>query len=152
MPAHVGIPSNKTADRLAKAAAKLSQPHLSTLYKEVKTLLKQKQKSVWRLRNNGHDPQKDQINTLDRKTHATIFRLRADHCGPRKHLKRDCVSLIQPTVNVALRSKLLSTFFRPAHTWSQFWPEDTKGGTKLWGHAAELQRTADFLAAPGLRI
>ena len=28
--------------------------------------------------------------------------------------------LIQPTVNVALRSKLLSTFFRPAHTWRQY--------------------------------
>ena len=28
--------------------------------------------------------------------------------------------LIQPTVNVALRSKLLSIFFRPAHTWRQY--------------------------------
>ena len=34
----------------------------------------------------------------------------------------------------------------------QFWPEDTEVGTKLWGQAAELQRTADFLAATGLRI
>ena len=30
------------------------------------------------------------------------------------------VLLIQPTVNVALRSKLLSPFFRPAHTWRQY--------------------------------
>ena len=35
---------------------------------------------------------------------------------------------------------------------SVFWPEDTEVGTKLWGQAAELQRTADFLAATGLRI
>ena len=34
----------------------------------------------------------------------------------------------------------------------QFWPEDTEVGTKLWGQTAELQRTADFLAASGLRI
>ena len=59
VPAHVGIAGNETADRLAKAAAKLPQPHLSTSYKEVKTILKQKQKSAWRLKNNGYDPQKD---------------------------------------------------------------------------------------------
>ena len=56
--------------------------------KEVKTLLKQKQKSAWRLKNNGYDPQKDQINTLDRRTQITIFHLRTGHCGLRKHLKK----------------------------------------------------------------
>ena len=61
VPAHVGIAGNETADRLAKVTAKLPQPHFSTTYKEVKTLLKQKQKSACRLKNNGYDPQKDQI-------------------------------------------------------------------------------------------
>ena len=79
VPAHVGIAGNETAGRLARAAAKLSQPHLSTSYKEVKTLLKQKQKSAWRLKNNGYDPQEDQINTLDRRTQTTIFHLRTGH-------------------------------------------------------------------------
>ena len=46
VPARVGIAGNETADRLAKAGAKLPQPHRSTSYKEVKTLLKQKQKSA----------------------------------------------------------------------------------------------------------
>ena len=50
LPAHVGTAGNETADRLAKAAAKLPQPHFSTSYKEVKTLLKQKLKSAWRLK------------------------------------------------------------------------------------------------------
>ena len=53
VPAHVGIAESETADRPAKTVAKLPQPHLSTSYKEVKTLLKQKQKSAWRLKNNG---------------------------------------------------------------------------------------------------
>ena len=88
VPTHVGIAGNETADRLAKAAAKLPQPHFSTTYKEVKTLLKQKQKSAWRLKNKGYDPQKYQINTLDRRTQTTIFRLRTGQCGLRKHLKR----------------------------------------------------------------
>ena len=75
VPAHVGIAGNGTADRLANAAAKLPQPYLSASYKEVKTLLKQKQKSAWRLKNNEYDPQKAQINTLDIRTQTTIFRL-----------------------------------------------------------------------------
>ena len=78
----VGIAGNETADKLAKAAAKL-QPHLSISYKEVKTLLKQKQKSDCRLKNDGYDPQKVQINTLDRRTQTTIFRLCTGHCGLR---------------------------------------------------------------------
>ena len=61
-------------------------------------------------------------------TQTTIFRLCNGHCG-----------LLQPIVNVALLIKLLSTFFRPAHTWrlhQQFLPEDTEVGTKLWGQAS----------------
>ena len=36
----------------------------------------------------GYDPQKDQINTPDRRTQTTICRLCTGHCGLRKHLKR----------------------------------------------------------------
>ena len=155
VPAHVGIAGNETADRLAKATAKLPQLHFSTTYREVKILLKQKQKSAWRLRNNGYDPQKDQINTLDRRTQTTIFRLRTGHCGLRKHLKRlgladsahcECGSEEQTPEHILQTCPHLETVRQ------QFWPEDTEVGTKLWGQAAELQRTADFLAATGLRI
>ena len=110
---------------------------------------------VWRLRNNGYDPQKDQINTLDRRTQTTIFRLRTGHCGLRKHLKRlgladsahcECGSEEQTPEHILQTCPHLETVRQ------QFWPEDTEVGTKLWGQAAELQRTADFLAATGLRI
>ena len=124
-------------------------------YKEVKTLLKQKQKSAWRLKNNGYDPQKDQINTFDRRTPATIFRLHTGHCVLRKHLKRlgladsancECGSDEQTPEHILQTCPHLETVHQ------QFWPEDTEVGTKLWGQTAELQRTADFLAATGLRI
>ena len=138
---------------------------------------KQKQKSAWRPKkktnknkknqqkktnkktkkpnNNGYDPQKDQINTLDRRTQTTIFRLRTGHCGLRKHLKRlglaysahcECGSEEQTPEHILQTCPHLETVHQ------QFWPEDTEVGTKLWGQAAELQRTADFLAATGLRI
>ena len=145
VPAHVGIAGNKTADRVAKAAAKLPQPHLSTSYKEVKTLLKQKQKSAWRLRNNGYDPQKDQINTFDRRTQTTIFCLCTGHCALRKHLKRlslaasahyKCGSEEQTPEHFLHTCPHLKTVRQ------QFWPEDTEVGTKLWGQAAELQQTS----------
>ena len=107
------------------------------------------------LRNNGYDSQKDQINTLDRRTQTTIFRLRTGHCGLRKHLKRlgladsahcECGSEEQTPEHILQTCPHLETVRQ------QFWPEDTEVGTKLWGQAAELQRTADFLAATGLRI
>ena len=133
---HADIAGNETADRLAKAAVKLPQPHFSTTYKEVKTLLKQKQKSAWRLKNNGYDPQKDHINTLDRRTQTTIFRLSTGHCGLRKHLKRlgladsahcECGSEEQTPEHILQTCPHLETVHQ------QFWPEDTEVGTKLWG-------------------
>ena len=102
-----------------------------------------------------YDPQKDQINTLDRRTQTTIFRLRTGHCGLRKHLKRlgladsvhcECGSEEQTPEHI------LQTCPRMETVRQQFWPEDTEVGTKLRGQAAELQRTADCLAAAGLRI
>ena len=119
VPAHVGIAGNETADRLAKAAAKLPQPHFSTTYKEVQTLLKQKQKSAWRLKNSGYDPQKDQINTLDRRTQTTIFRLCTGHCGLRKHLKR----------------LYRSCWFSPLWMW--LW------GANSWAHSSDLPTPGD---------
>ena len=81
VPAHVGIAENETADSLAKTAANLPPPH-------TKTHQKQNQKSAWRLKNDGYDPQKDLIDTLDRRTQTSIIRLRTGHYGLRKHLKR----------------------------------------------------------------
>ena len=133
VPAYVGIAGNEIADRLAKAAAKLPN---STSYKEVKTLLKQKQKSAWRLKTNGYDPQKDQINTLDRRIQTTIFCLHTGHCGLRRHLKRlglansaHCeYGSEEPTLEHILQACPHLETVRHL-----FWPEDTEVGTKLSG-------------------
>ena len=73
VPEHADIAKNAIAGRLPKAAEVLPHPNISISAKEVKILLKQKKKSVWRLRNNGYDLQKDQISTLDKRTQTTIF-------------------------------------------------------------------------------
>ena len=92
----------------------------TTSYKElVKTLLKQKQKSAWRLKYNGYDPQKSQINALDRRTQTTIFCVSVSHCGLRKHLKRLCLT-DSAHCECGSEEKLLSTFFKLAHTWRQY--------------------------------
>ena len=155
IPAHVGIAGNEAADRLAKDGAKLPQFHSSTSYREAKTLLKSKQKAEWKAKNNGYDPQLDQINSLDRRSQTTIFRLRTGHCGLRKHLKRlgladaancECGSDEQTPEHI------LQTCPHHEEARLDYWPEDTGLLTKLWGPVDELQRTADFMAATGLKI
>ena len=119
------VPANETADRLAKAAAKFHQPHLSTSYKEVKTLLKQQQESAWRLKSNGYDPQTDHINTFGRMTQTTIFHLRAGHCVLRKHRKRlglaDSVQSECGSDEQTLK-RILQTCPHPETVRQQFWP------------------------------
>ena len=95
---------------------------------------------------------KTRLSTLDRRTQTTTFRLRTGHCGLGKHLKRlglpdsahcECGSEEQTPEHILQTCPHLKTARQ------QFWSEGTKVGTKLWGQAAELQRTADFLTATG---
>ena len=102
-----------------------------------------------------YDPQKDQINTLDRRTQTTIFCLHTGHCGLTKHLKR--LGLADSAhceygFEEQTPEHILQTCPHLGTIRQQFWPEDTEVGTKQWAQAAELQRTADFLTATGLRI
>ena len=121
-------------------------------YKEVKSLLKQKQKSVWRLKNNGFDPQKDQINTLDRRTQTTIFHLCTGHCGLRNHLKRLGLTDSAHCRCEQTLEHILQTSQHLEIVHQQFWPEDIEVGTMFRGQTHEQQRTSSFLAAIGLRI
>ena len=70
-------------------------------------------------KNNGYDLQKDQINTLDTRAQTTIFRPRIGYCGLKKHLKR--LSLADSArCECDSEEQILSTSFRPAHTWRQY--------------------------------
>ena len=92
---------------------------------------------------------------LDRRGQTTIFRLRTGHCGLKKHLKRlglcvtahcECGSDEQTPEHILQYCPHLE----PAR--QEYWPEDTSLNTKLWGPAAELQKTVDFLTTTELRI
>ena len=155
IPAHVGIAGNEVADKLAKEGARLPQPHTLTSYQEVKTLLKRKEKEKWKAKNNGYEPLQDQINMLDRKSQTTIFRLRTGHCRLRKHMKRlgladnaNC----ECGLDEQTPEHILQTCPHQEAARLFYWPDDTDLGTKLWGPAAELQRTADFITTIGLTI
>ena len=115
----------------------------------------QQQQNKTKQKPNGYYPQKDQINTFDRRTQTTIFRLCTGHCGLRKRPKR--LGLADSAhgksgAEEQTPEHILQTCPHLETVRQQFWPEDTEVGTKLWGQAAELHRTADFLAATGLRI
>ena len=92
---------------------------------------------------NMTQPDHAEINTLDRRTQTTTFRLRTRHCGLRKHLKRsglndsaqcECGSEAQTPEHIHQTCPLLET------TRQQSWPEDTEEGTKL---RASCRTTAD---------
>ncbi len=92
---------------------------------------------------------------LDRKSQTAIFRLRTGHCGLRKHLKRmgledtakcECGAEEQTPEHILQYCPHQETIRQ------NFWPSETSLGSKLWGPADELKRTAEFLEATGLRI
>ncbi|KAK7098746.1 hypothetical protein V1264_002982 [Littorina saxatilis] len=97
----------------------------------------------------------DQLVKLNRRSQTTILRLRTGHCGLNKHLKRlglrdtaqcECGSEEQTPEHILQTCPHLETARQ------HYWPEDTSLGTKRWGPAAELLKTADFMATTDLTI
>ena len=151
----MGIGGNERADGLAKEGSRLPQPHIPTSFKEAKTLLQRRKKEQWKEKNGGYNPQEDQLHMLDRRAQTTIFRLRTGHCGLKKHLKRLGLS---DTAHCECGSEeqtphhILQTCPHHEAARQKYWPADTDVGTKLWGPAAELLKTVDFMAATELKI
>ncbi|KAK7087583.1 hypothetical protein V1264_021615 [Littorina saxatilis] len=109
----------------------LSRVKISFLNLEAKTFLKRKSKTEWKKKNNNYSSQKDQINSLDRRSQTTILRLRTGHCGLNKHLKR---LGLRDTAQCVCGSEeqtpehILHTCPHLETACQHYWPEDTTHG------------------------
>ena len=69
-------------------AEKKGQPSSHLSYKELKTLIRNRQKSTFIASIGEYNPQKDPLHQLSRHEQTTIFRLRTGHCGLKGYLKK----------------------------------------------------------------
>ena len=121
LPRTSALPScwpDETADRLTKAAATPSTSPLHLIQRSQDPSETEAEISLETKKNNGYDPQKDQIHTLDRRTQTTIFRLRTGHCGLRK-----------------TSEEIRSCWFSPLWMW--LW------GANPWAHFSDLPTPGD---------
>ena len=155
IPAHVGVAGNEAADRLAKEASKLPQPHPPVSYNEAKTLLKSSFSTDWADGNDGYSPTNDSLNELNRHGQTIIFRLRTGHCGLRKHMKRigiadtaecQCGAEEQTPLHILQSCPNLEELRQ------KVWAADVSFQTKLWGDTENLLKTVQFITASGLKI
>ena len=87
IPAHTGTAGSEIADQLAKEGRKKDQPSSHLSHKELRTLIRNRQKSTFIASIGGYNPQKDLLHQLSRHEQTTIFRVRTGHCGLKGHLK-----------------------------------------------------------------
>ena len=131
----------------------MNQDHNSISYQESKTIIKSTIKQNWKKENNIEA--NDSINQLNRKDQVLIFRLRTGHCRLNSHMYKlklshtdecPCETGIQtpehllqhcPTYNIQRQ---------------EIWQGEVSLQDKLYGTAANLQRTAEFVTNTGLTI
>ncbi|XP_070195246.1 uncharacterized protein [Littorina saxatilis] len=156
VPAHVGLPGNEQADRLAKEGSRqLTQPSNPATYEETKTLVRSKFRADWVAQNDGYRADQDPIRKLERNQQTLIFCLRTGDCGLRAHLKRIGITdtaLCECGQADQTPSHMLQDC--PSHEARrrEQWPDGKDLRTKLWGTADELRRTASFAASLGERL
>ncbi|XP_041377391.1 uncharacterized protein LOC121389807 [Gigantopelta aegis] len=153
IPAHYNIAGNDKVDSLAKCGSKLIQETVSTSYQEIKTIIKRKQKEVWKSQNGvtNHDPWE----TLERRGQITIVRLHTGHCRLNFHLHKlnlchtsDC----QCGTGLQTPEHILQQWSLHNSERSHFWPHGTDLHQKLWGSREDLQTTVQFITEVGLSV
>ena len=152
VPAHVGIPGNERADRLAKEGSQLPQPTIPATYEETKTLLRSRFRRGWVAMNGGYQAHQDSIRMLERRQQTTIYRLRTGHCSLRAHLKRIGVaatSLCECGLADQTPSHVLQDCPLHDDRRQRIWPGGGDLYSKLWGTAAQLHVTCQFMASLG---
>ena len=155
IPAHTGIVGNEIADQLAKEGRKKDKPSSHLSYKEIRTLIRNRQKSTFIASIGGYTPQKDPLHQLSRHEQTTIFCLRTGHWTKRTSKKNwysalgsicDCGKDYQ-TPNHFLQSCPLYNRER-----QHIWPVSTSMDDKLWGSENDLHLTTHFAILTGQRI
>jgi ribonuclease HI len=154
LPSHCGIFGNEKADSLSREGGKMEQISHQIPYREAKTIIHNKYVSQWREKMDG-DSRVDPVHQLQRYQQTIIFRLRTGHCRLLSHLYRLRIS----HTNECPCGTGLQT---PGHilqdcpTYSilrhDTWPEVSETRQKLWGSRPDLERTASFVVATGLKI
>ena len=153
IPAHCGIPGNEKADKLSKDGSKSDQNCHSLSYKEAKTIIKSTLNENW---NKDHaNRNNDEIGKLNRTEQVIIFRLRTGHCRLLAHLYRLKISHTDECpcgTGTQTPEHLLQECPQYNDLREKTWNSDVGLEEKLYGSAAELQRTAEFVKHTGLTI
>ena len=154
IPAHCGISGNEKADALSKAGSKMEQISHPVTYREAKTIIHNQYQSQWKGRL-GVDSGVDPIHQLQRHQQTILFRLRTGHCRLLGHLHRlriahsdECPCGTGPQTPEHILQHC------PAHhaLRQQTWPEGAGLQVQLWGSRQDLERTAEFVVATGLKV
>ena len=154
IPAHCGIKGNENADRLAKEGGKQEQPETIMTFKESKTHIKHRWSSRFLDKTGNFKPHLDPIHCLSRAAQSTIFRLRTGHSRLRSHLKRIGVAetaFCECNTGEQTPGYVLQTCPLHQQLRQKVWPIHTSMETKLWGTAAGLRQTFQFIVLTGLR-
>ena len=143
------------ADQLLKEGREQEQPSSHLSYREVKTLIRNKQKHIFHSKTVGYNPNQDALHQLLRHQQTTIFRLRTDHCRLTNHLKRTGVKTSAQCpcgeANQTPEHYLQScSLYHQAR--QQIWPTCVSLKTKLWGSANDLFLTSKYAALTEERI
>ena len=153
IPSHCGITGNDKADELSKTGSKMFQENNTINYQESKTIIKSTMKEKWKKQNNIE--REDSIDQLSRHDQVLIFRLRTGHCRLLSHLCRLKISHTDECpCNTGTQTPEHVLQFCPNYNLQreETWQGEVGLQEKLYGTAADLQRTTAFIKSTGLTI
>ena len=153
IPSHCNITGNEKADELSKTGSKKTQLSNPISYQESKTIIKSSIKEKWIKENDiGKE---DSIDKLQRHDQVIIFRLRTGHCRLLSHLHRLKISHTDECpCETGIQTPEHILQFCPNFNLlrEETWQGEVGLQQKLYGSAADLQRTTEFIKNTHLTI
>ena len=148
------MPGNEAADSLAKEGTTKEQVDRSTSYAEVKTILKAKQHSKWRLEQPRYKT--DPYYLLTRQKQVTVFRLRTGHTYLNYHLYSQLHSGHTEQCPCSTESQTTEHLLQSCPLYKPpskgIWPDHTPVVHKLYSRLVDLRCTATFIEETGVSI